>query len=201
MIHPGVDDAASFAVVWNWACAEMARIQSAIAMEFPAYSPGKVLCIAERLPDGSIRVSDGGYPVKVYGISSMPELDRLFKNTPDTLKRHLNKCEGDSDYREAAMYAGQGLGFSGANEWASLYRAFEVVKDRFGGDKAIIEQLQVCSKNDIDRFTRTVNHQEAIGSFSRHARLNHQPPPNPMSFDEAVTFIMTLLKAWLQSRE
>jgi hypothetical protein len=201
MVHPGLDDTASSDVVWRWASAEMARIQSAIAMEFPAYSPGKVLCVAELLPNGSIRVSDQGYPVKVYGTRNMPELDRLFNSTPDTLKRHLKKCDGDSDYREAAIYAGQALGFAGANEWANLYRAFEVVKDRFAGDKAIIDHLQVCSKNDIERFTRTVNHQEAIGSFSRHARLNHQPPLNPISFDEAVEFIMTLLKAWLQSGE
>jgi hypothetical protein len=199
MIHPGVDDTAPFTVVWRWACAEMARIQSAIAMEFPAYSPGKVLCIAERLPNGSISVSDDGYPVRVYGTNNMPELDRLLKAPPDTLSRHLKKCNDDSDYREAALHAGQALGFAGANEWANLYRAFEVVRDRFGGDKAVIEHLRVCSKNEIERFTRTVNHQEAIGAFSRHARLNHQPPPNPISFDEAVELIMALLKAWLQS--
>src|ERR1035437_5721214 len=201
MIHPGSDDTASLDVVWKWACVEMARIQSAIAMEFPAYSPGKVLCIAERLPNGSIRVSDGGYPVKVYGTSDMPSLDRLFSYAPDTLERHLKKCDGNSDYREAATYSGQSLGFAGANEWANLYRAFEVIRDRFGGEKGIVEHLQVCSRNDIERFTRTVNHQEAIGAFSRHARLSNQPPPNPMTFAEAVTFILTLLKGWLQSGE
>jgi hypothetical protein len=201
MIHPELDDTVAFDVAWKWACAEMARIQSAIAMEFPAYSPGKVLAIGVLQPNGSIGISDNGYPVKVYGTSNMPELDRLFKNPPDTLKRHRKKCDEDSDYREAAAYAGQALGFPGANEWANLYRTFEVLKDRFGGDKAIIEHLRVCSKNDIERFTRTVNHQEAIGAFSRHARLNHQPPPNPLSFEEAVSFIMTLLKAWLDSAE
>jgi hypothetical protein len=156
MIHHGLDDTVSFSAVWKWASAEMARIQSAIAMEFPAYSPGKVLCIGILQPNGSIGISDDGYPVKLYGTSNMPELGRLFKNPPDTLNRHLKKCGEDSDYREAAMYAGQALGFAGANEWANLYRAFEVMKDRFGGDKAIVEHLQVCSKNDIERFTRTV---------------------------------------------
>jgi hypothetical protein len=201
MIHPGLDDTVAFNVVWKWACAEMARIQSAIAMEFPGYSPGKVLAIGVIQPNGSIGISDIGYPVKVYGTSNMAKLDGLFQNPPDTLKRHLKKCEEDSDYNEAVTYAGQALGFAGANEWANLYRAFEVIRDQFGGDKGIIERLPACSKNDIDRFTRTVNHQEAIGAFSRHARLNHQPPPNPISFDDAVTFVMTLLKAWLESRE
>jgi hypothetical protein len=199
MSHPGVDDSSSSNDVWRWACEEMARIQSAIAMEFPYYSPGKVVSVAERLPNGSIRVSSGVHPVKVYGTSNIPTIDRLLNTTPATLAHHLKKCTDDLDYREAAMYVGHALGFAGANEWANLYRAFEVVKDRFGGDKEIIEHLSVCSKNDIERFTRTVNHQEAIGAFSRHARLNHQPPPNPIGFDEAVEFILALLKAWLES--
>jgi hypothetical protein len=201
MIHPGLDDALTLGAVWRWASAEMARIQSAIAMEFPAYSPGKVLAIAVLQPNASIHVCDNGLPVRIYGTSSIPKLENLFQHPPDTLERHLKKCAEDADYSEAAVYAGQALGFAGGNEWANLYRAFEVVKDSLGGDKAIVERLKSCSKNDIERFTRTVNHQEAIGAFSRHARLNHQPPPNPMSFDDAVTFVVTLLKGWLESGE
>jgi hypothetical protein len=91
------------------------------------------------------------------------------------------------------------MGFAGSKEWANRYRAFEVLADKFGGDKEIPKRLPVCSRNDVERFTRTFNHQEAIGTFSRHARQNCQPPANPMSFDEAVAFIIMLLKAWLES--
>jgi hypothetical protein len=99
MIHPEVDDAAPAADIWKWACAEMARIQSAIAIEFPAYSAGKVVCIAKLKTNGSIAVSDDGYPVRVYGRNAMSELPRLFDNPPDTLKRHLKKCSGTSGLR------------------------------------------------------------------------------------------------------
>jgi hypothetical protein len=58
-----------------------------------------------------------------------------------------------------------------ARAGANLYRTYEVIADRFGGDDGVVNKLKGCSNNELERFKRTVNHQEAIGAFSRHARL------------------------------
>lgn len=124
---------------------------------------------------------------------------RILQSNNDLTGPYLKKCEQDKDFSEAMMYCGQALGLPGANQWANLYRTYEVIADRFGGDAGIVNQLKACSKNDLDRFKRTVNHQEAIGGFSRHARLNCQPPPNPMPFQTAVGFVLGLVASWFNS--
>jgi hypothetical protein len=76
-----------------------------------------------------------------------------------------------------------------------------VAADRFGGDKGISTDMGLCSKNQLERFKRTLNHQEAIGAFSRHARSDHAPPPDPMMLDEALEFVLSLVRGWQRSRQ
>jgi hypothetical protein len=179
----------------------LSRIQAAIAVEWPDYHPATVRCLIELFPGGKVAAIPPTLPIKIHGTNSAPAIYRIVQGTADLLNPYLHKCEADKDFREAMMYCGQGLGFEDASHWASLYRTYEVIADRFGGDDGIISKLKGCSKNELDCFKRTVNHQEAIGAFSRHARLNYQPPPSPMAFDAAVRFVLGLMASWFHSGE
>jgi hypothetical protein len=194
-----VPDNANQEDVWRWAHEELPRIQAAISIQSSAYHPAKVRGLIEFFPGGKVGAIPPPLPVRVVGANQMPALIATLQSNSDFLSPYVQKSESDSDFKEAMMYCGQALGFEGATQWANLYRVYEVVADRFGGHDGIVNELKVCSKNGLDRFKRTVNHQEAIGAFSRHARLNYEPPPNPMAFETAVRFVLDLMAAWFCS--
>lgn len=168
-----------------------------MAVHFPMFLPPTLRCIVD-----VEAIAKGRGPwcysdkALILGTDSTPVVRALLEDGTDLISPYLAKCSLDADFREAAMYCGQALGFRGDNPWANLYRTFEIVTDRFGGDAGIADKLKCCSKSQITRFTRTLNHQETIGKFSRHARSNVVPPTDPMSFEESVEFILALLKAW-----
>jgi len=183
--------------VEKWESEELPSLSAAIAIHFPLFLPPTVCCFVdvEALAQGKgpWRKSEMAL---VLGSDSDPVVMALLRDGTDLISPYLARYSADYDFREAATYCGQALGFRGGNPWANLYRSFEIVADRFGGDAGICDNLKCCSKTNIKRFTRTLNHQEAIGKFSRHARLNTLPPPEPMSFKEAVEFVLNLLRAW-----
>lgn len=197
MVDSRISDDASQADVWKWSKEELSRIQAAIAIEWPDYQPATVRCLIELFPGGKVAAIPPPLPVKMHGTDSAPAIYRIVQGTADLLNPYLHKCDTDKDFKEALMYCGQALGFEGATQWSNLYRTYEVAADRFGGDAGLVDNLKGCSKSELERFKRTVNHQETIGAFSRHARLNYQPPPNPMSFDTAGRFVLGLMSAWL----
>ena len=201
MIDSRIPDDASQDDVWRWAKEELPRIQAAISVECPHYHPATVRCLIELFPGGKAAAIPPPLPMKVDGTDSAPAINRILQGSADFLNPYLQKCETDDDFKEGMMYCGQALGFEGANQWANLYRTYEIVADRFGGDDGIINKLKGGSEADLKRFKRTVNHQEAIGAFSRHARVNYQPPPNPMPFDTAVRFVLGLMGFWFGSGE
>ena len=78
--------------------------------------------------------------------------------------------------------------------WADLYKVHELVQADVNGD---MSRLGV-SKTALARFSRTANHPDAIGDEARHAVSNQEPPPRPMSHQEACEFVETLIRAWMQ---
>jgi hypothetical protein len=80
--------------------------------------------------------------------------------------------------------------------WGELYKVLEIVEGRAGR----IDGNGWASDNERSRFRRSANHQDVAGRDARHARLNTEPPPNPMSLPEARTFIRGVVRQWLASR-
>lgn len=197
VIDSRIPDNATGDEVEKWMSEELPSVSAAMAIHFPMFLPPTIWCFVdvEELAKGKGPWRKGEMAL-ILGTNSDPIVMALLKDGTDLISPYIAKCSSDADFREAAMYCGQALGFRGGNPWANLYRSFEIVADRFGGDAGISEGLKCCSKTKISRFTRTLNHQEAIGKFSRHARLNTVPPPEPMSFEESVEFVLALLKAW-----
>jgi hypothetical protein len=71
-----------------------------------------------------------------------------------------------------------------------------------------IVQVSVGSRTfDEDRITReeanlfawTANSPAAVGEQARHGRQRNDPPPNPMSEEDALTLIQGLIRQWLDS--
>ncbi len=201
MVDSRIPDHGTLDDVWKWAKEELPRIQAAIAIECPVYVPAAVRCLIELTPGGRVGVFSPPLPIRMHGNDSFPAINRVLQATGDWLSPYLAKCETDTDFKEAMMFCGQALGIEGANQWANLYRTYEVIADRFGGAGGIVNKLKGCPMNDVERFKRTANHQEAIGAFSRHARANCQPPPNPMPFNVAVQFVLGLMACWFKSGE
>lgn len=124
---------------WRWVNEELPRIGAAIAVRFPQFVLPECRCIIDLKHEGGRTVAiPRPFKTKVIGQTNLPSLYALLKDTSGTLLQpFLTKCEADADFREAMMYCGQALGFDGASAWANLYRAYEVVADRFGGDDCI----------------------------------------------------------------
>jgi hypothetical protein len=191
-------DDGGWEAAWRWVYEELPRSGTAIAIHFPQFVLPECRCIIDlQHENGHIAAMPPPVNVRIVGTVNLPSLDALLTDTSGRLLHpFLAMCDNDADFREAVMYCGQALRLGNENPWASLYRAYEVVADRFGGDKVITTDIGLCSQRQLERFKRTLNHQEAIGAFSRHARSDHAPPPDPMVLNEALEFVLALVREW-----
>jgi len=82
------------------------------------------------------------------------------------------------------------------NTWVSLYKAYEVVKDNPGGKEILLNYTP-----ELKRFTQTAQSRQALGDDARHASNKFKPHNNPMSFDEAKSFIQAILINWASSMD
>ena len=193
----GGDDA-----IWQWIDEELPRIGAAIATFYPHFILPMCRCVVDLNDEAGRMAAISRSQVKPIVPTNLSSVNAVLKDTSGhVLQLYLTKCGADTNFGEAMMYCGRALGFESANAWADLYRAYEVIADRFGGHDGVVKDLPFCSKNQLIRFKRTANHQEAIGAFSRHARLRAEPPPDPMNFNEAVEFVLSLVRAWQELGE
>jgi len=88
----------------------------------------------------------------------------------------------------------------GVNNWVSLYRVYEVIKHDMGGDANIVGK-EWTTQRQIDRFRRTANSVVAAGDDSRHGVETNDPPQNPMSLPEAISFIEYLVHNWIRWKQ
>jgi hypothetical protein len=81
--------------------------------------------------------------------------------------------------------------------WPELYLLFELVQSDVGGE---MHKLGWVSKAEAELFCHTANSYSALRSEGRHGKDIGRPPNTPMERAAAVTFIRTLVLAWLRSR-
>lgn len=154
--------------------------------------------IAERMPDGTKKAVSfctatfvAGFHIHVKPTVIGPDGKALPPPPPlETLWSKL--AIENSNVREA-------LGYYRELNLKSFYKVYEVLRDDFGGDRLLKKQPWVNSSR-LERFLRTVNHPEASGNQSRHARNKAQRPSNPMPFHEANSFIQSLLREWMYTK-
>lgn len=79
--------------------------------------------------------------------------------------------------------------------WGRLYRVMEEIKKHCGQP---INKVGLCTEGELKRFTQTANTAEAAGLDARHASKSFDLPKDPMSLDEAESFISSLLEKALR---
>jgi hypothetical protein len=101
----------------------------------------------------------------------------------------LRLARGDEAVSRALRVFAQG-----SVRWSGLYHAFEIVEASVGGrmyDEGWI------TRQDANLFTWTANSPAVVGEEARHGHQRNDPPPHPMSEDEAQRIIKTLITRWL----
>jgi len=84
--------------------------------------------------------------------------------------------------------------------WAGMYRMLEVIVADVGSVHKLKNSVWSDS-GQVVRFMRSANSVQASGDAARHGRENTEPPPDPMSADQAAAFLTQLIKTWLLSKK
>ncbi len=102
----------------------------------------------------------------------------------------LTLADKDAKVAQALRLLGQnGL------TWAGLYHLYEIVLADVGNR---IYDEGWATQSEVERFRRTANSPAILGEHARHGRENTQPPPNPMSEDDAKQLITGVVVRWLE---
>ena len=78
--------------------------------------------------------------------------------------------------------------------WPRLYRILEELEAEL---KAKVHESGLCLEDQRTRFTRSANSADVAGKDSRHGSGKFEPPKNPMSLEEATSFISGLMQQTL----
>jgi hypothetical protein len=103
----------------------------------------------------------------------------------DGLRVALSRCL--SLYRDNRALRIQQL-LQGELDTLDMWHIFEILKPDIAA---------IASEKQVIRFKRSINHPAAFGTESRHAVSSDEPPPNPMSPDEARGFIQDVATRWM----
>lgn len=79
--------------------------------------------------------------------------------------------------------------------WPHLYRALEEIEASLGRK---VHEVGVCSSQERERFTRSANSGEVAGKDARHRVGKFDPPPQPMTLNDAQAFVRLCLDATLR---
>lgn len=189
---PRIPDSAEMVEATHLAEKVLAQLNGATQISCQHFQPARFEALIELFENGTGRgIISSGFVV--HGSDSYPEIRSFLTTALTPIKTMLPVWKSDPSVQEALFY----LGATG-NVWANLYKACEVVQDHVGGEAKAIFQNGWCSRSAWIRFHRTANHQEAIGAFSRHARMKTVPPPDPMAAEDARCFVASLLGAWIR---
>ncbi len=86
-----------------------------------------------------------------------------------------------------------------AGTWRGLVPLFEVIEHDVLGAGSSVVKNGWASKTQQKRFEHTAN-SSAAGDASRHGHQRFAPPANPMTLDEARSFVQMVLHAWIGAR-
>jgi len=78
--------------------------------------------------------------------------------------------------------------------WPRLYRILEELEAEL---KVSVSESGLCSEEQRERFTHSANSADVAGKDSRHRSGKFKPPKNPMSLEEASSFIGGLIQQTL----
>ena len=128
---------------------------------------------------GHIRARSGAVAVSATGGNDSSEPAK----SPQEI--WLELCQIDDDLADALAFIGRDAG------WFDLFKAYEVVTIRLGGNKSTVQTLasgpgDSLSRNKLELFAHTAN------TLHRHAK-KQRPPKAPMPLSEAKKLVVDLV--------
>lgn len=110
----------------------------------------------------------------------------------DPVKAWLAAAESSDDVARALrLFEGR------EHDWVELYRLLEIVEASVS--RKGITDAGWATKGQLKRFRRTANSLEAAGDTARHGYEETQPPPQPMSLNDARELIRRVVRQWLDT--
>ena len=92
------------------------------------------------------------------------------------------------------------LHFFHLDNWSSLYKVYEIVKDDIGGEGRIVE-LGWASRTQLREFRQTSQSVDVLSDEARHGIRKYPPPSSPTTLTDARNLIRLILRRWLSSME
>jgi hypothetical protein len=83
-----------------------------------------------------------------------------------------------------------------SRSWVGLYRIYEVIEADVGGQEAL-KLRSWGTASDLKRFRHSANSVAVAGDTARHGKEPQQPPRQPMSQEEAATYVERMVQCWL----
>jgi hypothetical protein len=165
--------------VWNAAKLLTTRLNGAFAAHSNA-EPLSVEGIAERRSDGTI----GQHAIFAVGAAHARaragSLSASAQIGPTAVQRWIELADQSDLVDDLLIHQ------SGEPNWYNLYKAFEVIRQLCGGQRAL-EQRPWCPP-ELSRFTHTANIYRHSSAHPSH----NNPPATPMSLSEAMNIIRAM---------
>lgn len=188
---PRLPDTAPMSAPFQYAEVELPKLNAAICLMCSEYLPARFHCAVQLFPDGHGQ-SIVAHDLNLHGSASDSKVVEFLQGPETNLQAIIDLSAMNEGVQEALFYLG-----SAGNPWANLYKLCEIIEEACGGKEQVLDRGW-CSRAEWERFKRTANHQEAIGMFSRHARMKADPPPDPMPLGDARSLARRLLDGWIQ---
>lgn len=135
--------------------------------------------------EGSIKIrSRVSANLKATTSNGIQQIDPQYS----TVESWINLAKNDKTVADALHFFKKGT-------WISLYKVYEIIKDDIGSHQAIIKS-GFAKKQKLKQFTQIAQSRAALGDDARHASNKYIAPVQPMSIDDAKSFIREILINW-----
>jgi hypothetical protein len=142
-----------------------------VFLEAGAYGVGRASAIGVALgPDGTPKAPPPPTPSEVQNWASLADADDLLE--------------------DALIYFGRATAPRKRDDpthWFDIYKTLECLILKFGPGEAAFLARNWAPASDVERLKRTAN-------WARHARRKFNPPPNPMTMEDARDLTARLLR-------
>ena len=195
----GLSDAAQVKAV---ADEHIALLSGAASLTLGAIEPIKVAQMILVSDDGSCHIHVSPDPVGLTFRTSVPtvqigradgteEIHRPADPAKAWLLAAVKSSSSDNMARALRLFGER------EHDWAKLYHLLEIVEASVGRNG--ITDAGWATKRQLKRFRHTANSPEAAGDAARHGRERTQPPPRPMTLNDARELTRRVVRQWLDT--
>ena len=178
---------------------QIARLSGSASLILGAIEPIKVAQVILVSDDGSRNIHVFPNPVVVTVRMSVPTIQirradgtEEIHRPADPVKAWLAAAESSDDVARVLQFFK-----GGEHDWGKLYNILEIIEASVGHNG--ITNMGWATKGQLKRFRHTANSPQAAGAAARHGHERTQPPPKPMTLNEAQELIRLVARQWLDT--